>query len=481
MTTNNLNQPSLSPVSSFSAGAGTDGVPYLRNSALNNNNTTAAAGSPRGQQQSTTLSTVNPGRSAPVRGVASQQASTSSILSSSHGSSARPDAAAAIALSPLSSRSSNNQPSSSSNHPLGWDRPYSSGVPAPAVAVPIFRATHAAASVAATSYGARRHANTPAHLPDSPPDTPPHSPGLAPVRLSSFVEPRALPQPQRTSPSRASDLHERHPLSWTRPSPAQAHHADVSSDAIYTGQTPCDSELESDAESDFSDDASQATLDQLTQAAQSLLLHSDVNRSKSHTNDSGISAHRNALSVELMPATPEISPDNDVRHCAQKSAHSFLHRIFANVPHNLAVEDAGVELVSPGWSGAVIKCGALAFNQASSSYTSTSSSDSSADTQRTLYVSMPSVVDASLLREQVLAVLDAASEKLGCDSVMVCLSKAMRDFATVLHGLCYVGGALVAAAKEADVLAGGQNRLPDTDPISGLQLQNGLVLVAIDL
>ena len=61
MTTDNLNQPHLSPVSSFSAGAGSDGVPYSRNHALTNTNNAAAAaaaGYPRGQQQSTTLSTV---------------------------------------------------------------------------------------------------------------------------------------------------------------------------------------------------------------------------------------------------------------------------------------------------------------------------------------------------------------------------------------------------------------------------------------
>lgn len=277
---------------------------------------------------------------------------------------------------------------------------------------------------------------------------------------------------------------ERSGLSPTR---AQERSADVSIDAIYTGQTPCDSELESDAESDFSD-ASQATIDQLTQAAQSLLLHSEATSAKSQrhytpdqAHESGISAHRNGLNVELMPATPEISPDNDVRHHAKRSAHAFLQRIFADVPRNLAVEDAGVELVSPGWSGAVIKSGAGGPVQASSSFSSTSSSDSSADTQRTLYVSMPPVVDASLLREQVLAVLDAASEKLGCDSVMVCLNKAMRDFASVLHGLCYVGGALVAAAKEAELVGGGQDKLPSADPISNLQLRQGLMLVAIEL
>lgn len=364
---------------------------------------------------------------------------------------------------------------------MGWDRPYSSGVPAPAVAVPIFRAAHAVDGSASLHSGHRR-ANT-AQLPDSPPDTPPHSPGLHPVRLPTLLEPQSPSQMQRLSPSRRSDFGEQLPYSGSRPLPAQARSADVSADAIYTGQTPCDSEMDSDAESDFSDDASQATLDQLTQAAQSLLLHSEANRAKAQeqANDSSIPAHRNARSVELMPATPEISPDNDVRHHAQKSAHTFLHRIFANVPRDLAVEDAGMELISRGWSGAVIKSGAASPVQASTSLNSTSSSDSSADTQRTLYVSMPPVVDATLLREQVLAVLDAASEKLGCDVVMVCLNKAMRDFASVLHGLCYVGGALVAAAKQSEQLGVGPTNLPDTDPISGLQLKSDLVLVAIEL
>lgn len=297
-------------------------------------------------------------------------------------------------------------------------------------------------------------------------------------------DPQASSQLQRLSPSTYSGVHERGSRNWNRPSPDQTRDTGATLDAIYTGQTPCDSELESDAESDFSDDASDATLDQLTQAAQSLLLHakSQHHSRPEQTHDPSLSvAHRDTLSAELMPATPEISPDNDVRHHAKKSAHSFLHRIFANVPRNLAVEDAGVELISPGWSGAVIRSGATTSGQASTSFSSNSSSDSSADTQRTLYVSMPPVVDATLLREQVLAVLDAASEKLGCDSVMVCLDKVMHDFASVLHGLCYVGGALVAAAKEAGQIRDAQASLADADPISGLQLKSNLVLVAIEL
>nr|CDI51632.1 putative protein [Melanopsichium pennsylvanicum 4] len=424
----------------------------------------------------------NPGRSAPVRGVASQQASTTSTSSTSY-TSAMPDTRNHVAItsnpSPLPSSQPNNpqhqtHPFTALGHPIAWDRPYSSGVPAPAVAVPIFRAAHIA------DVSPARHANT-GHLPDSPPDTPPHSPGLRPVRQLPFVATPTSSQPQRMPPQAQSE-----PACSTQPACIQR---DSSIEVLYTGQTPCDSELESNADTDISD-ASDATLDQLTQAAQSLLLRSDSARTKSHRRTlaheadeaSFTAAHRNALSAELMPATPEISPDNDVRHHAQKSAQAFLHRMFDNVSQNLAVEDAGVELISPGWSGAVIKAGPASAH-ASSSFSSMCSSDSSADAQRTLYVSMPPVVDATLLREQVLAVLDAASEKLGCDSVMVCLDRAMRDFASVVHGLCYVGGALVAAAKEtrAEQLSSGQNKLPNADPISNLQLRAGLVLVAIEL
>ncbi|KAJ1032255.1 hypothetical protein NDA18_001747 [Ustilago nuda] len=432
-----------------------------------------------------------PGRSAPVRGVASQQASTpltSNIANEGTTSSSLPQPSIHRAQQQQQQQQQPQQytfPSSSTtNHPMGWDRTHSSGVPAPAVAVPIFRAAHANNISSAASHVAPHHANA-AHLPDSPPDTPPHSPGLAPVRLPALVEPRPLSQ-QHVSPPRQPISYER---SFTH---TITRDAGVSVDVIYTGQTPCDSELEDDVESDFSDDASQATLDQLTQAAQTLLLHSDFSSSKSQQQqnsrsheaaDSSISiAHRNALPIELMPVTPEISPDNDVRHHAQKSAHSFLDRILVGVLRNLSVEDAGVELVSPGWSGAVIKSGPAGPACTSSSFSSTCSSDSSAETQRTLYVSMPAVVDASLLREQVLAVLDAASEKLGCDSVMICLDRAMRDFASVLHGLCYVGGAMVASARDKkEEVGGGQNKLPDVDPVSGLQLRKGLILVAIEL
>lgn len=195
-----------------------------------------------------------------------------------------------------------------------------------------------------------------------------------------------------------------------------------------------------------------------------------------------------------MPATPEISPDNDVRHYAQKSARAFLQRIFGNVNDDVSIEDAGVELVSPGWTGAVIKTGVDHSVMSTSLASATSSSaSSSSDSQRTLYVSMPKVVDSSLLREQVLSILDAASDKLGCEHVMICLQSHMRDFSTVLHGLCYVGGQVVAASSSSRPATPGKDSAqttfaPDervvvsnTDPISGLQLRDHLVLVAIEL
>lgn len=426
-----------------------------------------------------------------MRGVASQQVSTSSAptTTATMPTASSNSATNLSSLPHFSDQHAQHPPytyqPSTSTHPAGWDRPYSSGVPAPAVAVPIFRAAHAS-NLPDASHGVHRHAH-PAHLPDSPPDTPPHSPRIPPVRLPSFVESRPISQQQRISPTGLTSTYATISNGWTRAAHANVRDQNGSTDVIYTGQTPCDSELESDSDSDISDGASQATLDQLTQAARSLLLDPESSCTKpqqspllNEAGDRSFSVNRNALAADLMPATPEISPDNDVRHHAHKSAHAFLQRIFANVPRDLAVEDAGVELVSPGWSGAVIKSGTAGVHP-SSSFTSASSSDSSAEAQRTLYVSMPSLVDASLLREQVLAVLDAASEKLGCDSVMVCLDRAMSDFASVLHGLCYVGGALVAAALEAEQLGAGQSKLPTTDPVSGLQLRDGLVLVAIEL
>ena len=193
----------------------------------------------------------------------------------------------------------------------------------------------------------------------------------------------------------------------------------------------------------------------------------------------------------LMPATPEMSPDQDVCHRALETAKGFFCKVFADFADASAVEDAGIELVCPGWSGAVLKTGASAFDSpeaAARSYSSTSSSASSSDTKRTLYVSMPQAVDQSQLREQVLAILDTASEKLGCDTVIISLERNMRDFALVLHGLCYVGGQVVSIGRsgQEDV----HHRMPssstmsaasNTESISGFSPRQDLVLVAIEL
>jgi hypothetical protein len=294
-------------------------------------------------------------------------------------------------------------------------------------------------------------------LPDSPPDTPQQSPSLTSVY-----------RPQRSAPIQ--------PIAPLDTQP-HIHHID---DAVS------DTTLENDQ-------ISASTLDLLTSATHSLHLQQQQQPSQQRHVGSNkvaiasVSPTTSAITIGggMMPATPEISPDNDVRHHAMKSAHEFVQRIFQEVPEDIALEDAGVELVSPGWSGAVIKSGASASETATSaSVTSTSSHASGSAgsdtqrTQRTLYVNMPAVVDATLLREQVLAVLDAASEKLGCSTVMICLPAQMHDLDSVLHGLCYVGGQIVAAATPRAV---DDHRLSRTDPVSRLALKDDLLLVAIEL
>lgn len=305
-------------------------------------------------------------------------------------------------------------------------RPYSSGQPAPAIAVPIFR------SQVGAQLGARA-----LDLPESPPDTPPHSPprSRAPIRI------------------------------------VEDDNASIAT-ASTTTRT--------------------AALDVLTQATNNLLLQPNYAYAHSVPSQPSMSApastRASTSAIELMPATPEISPDNDVRHHGHKSARAFLHRIFGNVTDEVAIEDAGVELVSPGWTGAVIKTGSDHCITSTSLASNTSSSaSSSSDSQRTLYVSMPKAVDSSLLREQVLSILDAASDKLGCENVMICLQSHMRDFSSVLHGLCYVGGQIVAASSNTQspsprpTLGDERTTVSNTDPVSGLELRDHLVLVAVEL
>ncbi|EPQ29186.1 uncharacterized protein PFL1_03473 [Pseudozyma flocculosa PF-1] len=429
-----------------------------------------------------TESASSPGRRQPVRGVASQNNTNTSTTTSGGRSLDRriddlnhPVSSASLPWEtplPLSASAVSGGRHPSRRHSASWQptvvdvrsqqhrsaerhfvethgqRPFSSGLPAPATAVPIF--------------GAGR-ANPILEFPDSPPSTPPHSPPLTP-RAATDVD-----------------------------VVVEGEGDDTDLDALGTPLA----KMSLQQSHNLITDAANAIFEQ--QQQQSLV---------SPTAAPG-KAHPTAIqgatgSGALMPATPEVSPDKEVQHFARKSAEDFFHRIFTDfAPASAQVEDAGVELVCPGWSGAVLKTGTAAEEAAgerSTSYGSSggrsSSSSSSSVSKRTLYVSMPRQVDQSQLRELVLALLDAASDRLGCGTVILCLDPQMRDFATVLHGLCYVGGQVVSvggegkgkgpAGQQVDSVAppeaaSWRSPSPASEPISGCSPRGGLVLVGVEL
>ncbi|WFD36483.1 ATP-binding cassette long-chain fatty acid transporter pxa2 [Malassezia cuniculi] len=147
------------------------------------------------------------------------------------------------------------------------------------------------------------------------------------------------------------------------------------------------------------------------------------------------------------PATPDISPANGAHHHPDQSAATFVRRIFTRlddaVPY--AAEDAGVELACPGWSGAVVE----------RTHTTHSPRDPA---RRTLYVHMPANMDRSRLRDNVLAVLDLASERAAAGRVVFCLERSTRDLVSLLHGLLYVGGHVVSAGGAPDPWLGAAPR-----------------------
>lgn len=156
-----------------------------------------------------------------------------------------------------------------------------------------------------------------------------------------------------------------------------------------------------------------------------------------------------------MPATPEptpttMSPADLLRHHPTASALQFLSALYPEMPnpppHELGVaQDASIELVcGVGWTGALLVAGT---------------------TQRTLHVLLPATLRDGPLRDDVLALLDYACERLRARRVVLALQrKEMRDFGAVLHGLCYVGAVVVANGGHAM-----------------LSPKEGVVLAAIDL
>ena len=139
-----------------------------------------------------------------------------------------------------------------------------------------------------------------------------------------------------------------------------------------------------------------------------------------------------------VPGTPDMSPANmDVRHQPTAMAEAFLRRIFVNWNASGAykAEDAGIELLCPGWTGAVVQKNTCTTRSAQ---------------LRSLYVHMPRSFDRSTLRDHLLRVLDSASDSVCASRVVFCLERDIPDLSSLLHGLCYVGGQLSSLQGQRD-------------------------------
>lgn len=139
-----------------------------------------------------------------------------------------------------------------------------------------------------------------------------------------------------------------------------------------------------------------------------------------------------------VPGTPDMSPANmDVRHHPAATAEAFLRRIFVdwNASARYKAEDAGVELLCRGWTGAVVQNDAQAPVSAE---------------RRALYVHMPRDCDRTQLRDHMLRILDTASDSVCASRVVFCLERNIPDLASLLHGMCYVGGQLSSVQGQRD-------------------------------
>ena len=154
-----------------------------------------------------------------------------------------------------------------------------------------------------------------------------------------------------------------------------------------------------------------------------------------------------ALELFDAPATPDISPANGAHHHPDLSAAAFMRRMFVqwDDPSSCTAEDAGVELVCRGWTGVVVD----------RSHTTPPSRDPA---RRSLYVHMPATMDRSRLRDDVLAVLDLASERAAASRVVFCIERSISDLGSLLHGLLYVGGQVVSAGGTPDPWIGAAPR-----------------------
>ena len=178
--------------------------------------------------------------------------------------------------------------------------------------------------------------------------------------------------------------------------------------------------------------------------------------------DHTVQTMRHAARFDV-PATPDMSPANqDAHHHPTEAAEAFMRRVFVDwtVSRAFQAEDAGVELVCPGWTGAVAQ--RLHTPEGAGRKLPLDPST------RALYVHMPRSCDRSALRDHILQLLDTASERVCAGRVVFCLERNLPDLSSLLHGLCYVGGQVATRAGQPD-------------PWTGRQPLASLVLVSVTL
>lgn len=165
---------------------------------------------------------------------------------------------------------------------------------------------------------------------------------------------------------------------------------------------------------------------------------------------------------------PRFNLERARRRVAHRAAQRKLSVPSQPDEDSVKIEDAELEPVVAGWTGAV-----LAVRQAWSCGRGEGGSDADLDSSedevdpravRTLYGSLPLAsaqfvaggpreADASLpteLREALLHLMDHASETLRCDRIVLSVQADMPIFRSLLHGLCYVGGYVVSYGPQIE-------------------------------
>ncbi|CAO1632209.1 unnamed protein product [Sympodiomycopsis kandeliae] len=229
-------------------------------------------------------------------------------------------------------------------------------------------------------------------------------------------------------------------------------------------------------------------------AAAAAVATTESNRPRHQINHSSVSASATASERRqhpqrghstlntVMPDTPQQTPNTmspacaSVSHHPTEAEHKFLRSILPDLPLQVgakhvigSTEDAGLDLVCKGWQGAVL-------DQSRIRSRDDDDDDDGNITNRALYAMMPPKAQAERLREEVLALLDVASERLRCDLVIIALRRNEMDDAdwkAILHGLCYVGGTVVAM--------GGSTGPNGTDRLTNCTVAQGIVLVAVEV